>query len=225
VSEARLDHLVVVASSLEAGAAWCERVLGLAPGPGGQHPLMGTHNRLMRVATVDYPRAYLEIIAIDPHADAAARRKESRWFDMDDAQFMGQIARSGPQLAHFVVNVPDLDASLGALRALGIDAGEPLHASRMTERGLLEWKIAVRPDGQRLFDGCLPTLIQWGAAHPVTALAEMGVALQSLDISHPQLRQLQRACDAIGLAGVRLCEGQPRIAATLLAPRGRVAIG
>ncbi|HET6828569.1 MAG TPA: VOC family protein, partial [Ramlibacter sp.] len=66
MTQARIDHLVVVAQTLEQGVEWCERTLGVTPGPGGKHPLMGTHNRLLRIATVDYPRAYLEIIAPDP---------------------------------------------------------------------------------------------------------------------------------------------------------------
>jgi uncharacterized membrane protein YphA (DoxX/SURF4 family) len=41
-----LDHLVIMASTLAQGVAWCEATLGVTPGPGGEHPLMGTHNRL-----------------------------------------------------------------------------------------------------------------------------------------------------------------------------------
>ncbi|MFN6996241.1 MAG: VOC family protein, partial [Aquincola tertiaricarbonis] len=60
-----LDHLVVGARSLEEGAAWCEATFGIVPGPGGQHPLMGTHNRLLRLQGGDaFAQAYLEIIAI-----------------------------------------------------------------------------------------------------------------------------------------------------------------
>ena len=44
-----LDHLVIVADSLEQGAAWCASTLGVEPGPGGRHALMGTHNRLLRL--------------------------------------------------------------------------------------------------------------------------------------------------------------------------------
>ena len=66
ITPARIDHLVVVADSLAAGEAWCERVLGVRPGPGGEHPMMGTHNRLLRIATVDHPQAYFEVIARNP---------------------------------------------------------------------------------------------------------------------------------------------------------------
>ena len=43
------DHLVVAARTLEEGAAWVEARLGVAPVPGGKHPTMGTHNRLLRI--------------------------------------------------------------------------------------------------------------------------------------------------------------------------------
>ena len=45
---AQIDHLVIAANTLEEGVAWCERTLGITPGPGGEHPLMGTHNRFFQ---------------------------------------------------------------------------------------------------------------------------------------------------------------------------------
>jgi hypothetical protein len=225
VTPARIDHLVLLAGDLDQGAQWCEQVLGVSPAPGGKHPLMGTHNRLLRIATVNHPRAYLEIIAIDPDADPAQRRtNRSRWFDMDDEALLASVREEGPRLIHFVANVPDIAASLAALRGCGIEAGEALLASRMTPRGLLEWQIAVRPDGRRLFDGCLPTLIQWGDVHPVPGMPESPVALQSLAVSHPRLSELRRAAEAIGLQGVELQGGEAGLCATLLTPRGRVRI-
>ena len=112
---ARIDHLVVGAASLEEGVAWCEATLGVAPGPGGEHPLMGTHNRLLRVATVDFPRAYLEIIAVQP--ERAAQRAR-RWFDLDDEALRDRLRRDGPRLLHFVASVPDVQAAVRSLRAL-----------------------------------------------------------------------------------------------------------
>ena len=42
-----LDHLAVSAASLAEGAAAVEAVLGVTLAPGGVHPHMGTHNRLL----------------------------------------------------------------------------------------------------------------------------------------------------------------------------------
>ena len=57
-----LDHLVVAAATLAEGVAWCERTLGVTPGPGGRHPLFGTHNRLLKIESEAFALAYLDII-------------------------------------------------------------------------------------------------------------------------------------------------------------------
>jgi hypothetical protein len=218
---ARVDHLVVAAASLEQGAAWCEATLGVPPGPGGEHPLMGTHNRLLRVATVDYPRAYFEIIAVQPQR---APQRARRWFDLDDESVRDALARSGPRLLHFVASVPDVRAAVANLQALGIERGEPVSASRMTPRGLLAWQITLRDDGRRLFDGTLPTLIEWGATHPAPGLPESGVTLQSLCATHPQAGTLRAAHEAIGLQGVAVKQGEANLCAVFDTPRGRVQL-
>src|SRR4051812_6890957 len=64
--QAQVDHLVVAARSLEDGVEWCRETLGFVPDAGGEHPLMGTHNRVFRIAGATFPRAYFEIIAINP---------------------------------------------------------------------------------------------------------------------------------------------------------------
>jgi hypothetical protein len=74
-----VDHLIVAAASWTDGVAWCEATLGVTPGPGGKHPLMGTHNRLLKMASDTYPQAYLEIIAIDPDAPPPTRGAGSAW--------------------------------------------------------------------------------------------------------------------------------------------------
>lgn len=219
---AELDHLVVVAATLDEGVAWCEATLGLTPGPGGQHALMGTHNRLFSIASARYRHAYFEIIAIDPAAPAPARR---RWFDMDDPVLRERVQRQGPQLAHFVVRVPDASAAVAALRLQGLDCGAVLPASRPTPQGLLQWQITLREDGRRLFDGALPTLIQWGAAHPAAAMPASGVTLTQLTVTHPQAAALRQAYTALGLTQVVVHEGATmQLQALLHTPRGAVAL-
>jgi catechol 2,3-dioxygenase-like lactoylglutathione lyase family enzyme len=217
----RVDHLVVAAASLEQGVAWCRETLGVEPGPGGEHPLMGTHNRLLRVATVDYPRAYFEIIAIQP---GKAPQQSRRWFDLDDEAMQAALKQDGPRLVHFVASVPDVRAAVAAWRALGIDRGEPVRTSRMTPRGLLEWQITVRPDGQRLRQGMLPAFIEWGEAHPAAHMPESGVTLQAVCAYAPDPAPLRSAYEAIGLQGVAVKEGPPNLCSVLETPRGRVKL-
>ncbi len=229
---AQVDHLVVVAASLAQGVQWCEATLGITPGPGGEHPLMGTHNRLFSVASAAFPRAYFEIIAIQPGVTPMRAAGQHRWFDMDDPLLQSRVASEGPQLLHFVASVPGVVSAVKALAALGLDRGAVVPASRQTARGLLNWRITVRDDGQRLFYGTLPTLIQWGeagedpakATHPVDAMPASGVTLETLQVRHPRPEKLQAAYAAIGLAGVDVSPGTPDLMATLNTPRGRVTL-
>lgn len=222
---AYVDHLVVLARDLASGADWCERTLGVVPAPGGEHPLMGTHNRLLAIGSPAHPRAYLEIIAVNPQATPTHAPHQRRWFDLDDPALHARVAAQGPQLIHWVAAVPDVQASTAALAAQGIDRGAVITASRPTPEGLLQWQITVRDDGQRLLDGCLPTLIQWGAVHPCDRLPASGVALQSLTLAHPDAPVLASACAAIRLGDIAIRRApQAALTALLHTPRGLVEL-
>jgi hypothetical protein len=216
----RVDHLVVAAASLVEGVTWCRETLGIEPGPGGEHALMGTHNRVFRIATAQFPHAYFEIIAINA---AASRPPRPRWFDLDDAKLRAAIER-GPRLIHFVASTNDASAALSALSNLGIDRGPLIAAERATPAGLLRWKISVREDGQRLFDGALPTLIEWGDVHPCDAMPDSSVALLSLHATHPQAPALRAAYDAVGLQDVDIQDGPANLVTMLSTPKGIVRL-
>ncbi len=232
--QTQIDHLVIAASTLEQGVAWCEENFGITPGLGGEHALFGTHNRLFKIATPQFPMAYFEIIAINPHA---VRPKKTvalhphRWFDLDKPELQKELAKE-PRLIHFVASTPDIKAARMALRMEGIDRGPAIHAERQTNKGVLHWQISVRADGQRLFDGALPTLIQWGKTdavdplrlHPRNTLPRSGVTLQSIAITHPSAEKLQAAYASIGLTGVSISEGPANIKATFKTPKGIVVI-
>jgi len=224
VTTTTIDHLVVMATNLEQGVAWCEATLGVTPGPGGEHPLMGTHNRLLKIATARYSTAYLEIIAINSEATPSISTRARRWFDMDDLALQARVAQHGPVLTHSVASVPDIHAAVAALAAQGIDRGAVVQASRPTATGLLQWQMTVRTDGQRLFDGCLPTLIQWGDTHATDAMPDSGVTLQRLNVQHPQAAALRSAYQALGLAAVPITEGPARLGAHLQTPKGLIEI-
>ncbi|MEO7057733.1 MAG: VOC family protein, partial [Caldimonas sp.] len=156
-----LDHLVVGAASLEVGRAWCERTFGVTAQAGGKHPAMATHNLLMSIASPYFPKAYLEIIAIDPDATASQR---PRWFDLDDAAVRAHIA-AAPTLLHWVARVrtgeaDDIDVALALLRAAGHDPGDVADSQRATASGgVLRWRITLPRDGRRAGGGAVPLLI------------------------------------------------------------------
>ena len=203
---------------------WCEDTLGVAPVYGGSHPLMGTHNRLMKIESAAFPRAYLEIIAIDPGAKPTRGTAKHRWFDLDDAHLQAALERGGPRLVHFVAEVPDVRASVQALGQARLDRGHVIEASRDTAAGRLSWQITVRDDGQRLFYGALPTLIQWGPVHPSDSMTDSGVALRSLDLAHPRAADLEAALRTVGLSSVSIANGAPDLHAVLETPRGTVSL-
>lgn len=221
-SVSRIDHVVVVCDSLAQGAAWCEAVLGVVPGPGGRHPLMGTHNRLLPLGTPDGAAAYLELIAIDPEAEAPPAGGRARWFGMDEPALRAQAAR-GPWLAHFVARTPDIAAARAALAALGEDVGEPVAAAR----GELRWQITLRRDGRPAHAGALPALIEWQGSHPCEGMRDVGLRLAGLTVQAAEPDVVRAAHAGIGLMGVEVQPAPvagPALVLRLSTPRGPVVL-
>jgi Glyoxalase-like domain len=214
----QLDHLVIAAATLEQGAAWCEATMGVAPQPGGQHPLFGTHNRLLKIASAAYPECYLEIIAIDP---AAPPPQRARWFGLGDEALQASLASNGPRLIHCVARSTMLDMHRWGLITVGCQPGDPVSASRETKHGTLNWQILVREDGALLCGGALPTLIQWQGTHPASHMPDSGVTLTGLKLNGVP----HRARDVLRLRGVDVQPtGEPALSATLATPRGPVTL-
>ena len=212
-----LDHLVVACRSLAAARDWCESTFGVGPAPGGRHALMGTHNLLLSVAAPRFPRAYLELIAIDPDAPAPARH---RWFDLDDAALQEAIAEE-PRLVHWVARTTRMDIAVAAFRDAGFAPGTVVDAERMTPRGPLRWRIAL-PNGRREAGGAVPLLIEWGDGHAADSLPPSDVSLEAFRISGvpPRFAALfeSAAWTADASAPLQARLGSPRDAVTLSAP-------
>lgn len=217
-----LDHLVVAAATLQQGVAWCQDTLGVTPGPGGEHALMGTHNRLLSVATETFPLAYLEIIAINPAPPGPACSQKAcrqRWFGLDDPALQARLAAAGPQLIHWVARSTALDLHRSELMALGVQPGDAVAASRPTANGLLKWQMLLRPDGALLHRGALPSLLQWQGPHPVLAMPASGVTLQTVQLGGALPAGVQ---SLLRMPALRCAEGpeRPALTATLHTPLG-----
>jgi hypothetical protein len=206
-----IDHITVTAPTLQAGAAFVERALGVAMRPGGAHPRMGTHNLLLRLGEA----MFLEVIAIDPDAAAPAR---PRWFALDARE-------PQPRLSNWVARVAGIRALAGALpEALG-DV-EPM------TRGALDWLITIPRDGSLPLGGAAPALIEWNAAeHPAARMPPSGCTLAGLELHHPQPERVQALLAAIGLRGgeqdarLHVVEGATRLVAHIDTPDGLRTLG
>ncbi|NND42306.1 MAG: VOC family protein [Silicimonas sp.] len=197
-----LDHIAVVARSLEEGATYVEAVLGTKLSPGGKHPIMGTHNKVLSLG----PHCYLEVIAIDPDA---AKPEHRRWFNLDNYS-------GAPRVMNWICATDDLDA---ALKDAPPGTGSPIQLSR----GDLTWRMAVNDFGRLPFDDAMPALIEWGkGGHPNRRLPDHGLRLTRLDVFHPKADDLLKAFPALrGIQEVSVREGpEKRLIATISTPEG-----
>jgi hypothetical protein len=203
-----IDHIIVTAASLEAGAAFVQQALGVEPQTGGRHPRMGTHNLLLRLGDA----LFLEVIAIDP---AAAHPGRPRWFGLD-----ARAADTPPVLSAWVARSADI-------RAGAAQATEPLGDIEPMTRGALDWLITIPADGCVPLDGVAPALIQWQTGqHPAATLPNLGLALAGLEIFHPQPQRVERLLVSICLdAPVTVAASPdgvaPRLVAQIDTPDGR----
>ena len=175
-----VDHLVFGSSRLEDGVEFIYERLGVRPEQGGQHRLMGTHNKLLSLGN----STYLEVIAIDPDAPKPDR---PRWFGLDDLETSGE-----PGLITWVVRTDDIH---GALKKSKLQHGtiESLH------RGIYDWRISLPYNGGMPMDGIAPTIIRWdGDAHPSQLLQDSGVSLINVHAYHPNASELANSLTAIG---------------------------
>ena len=167
-----LDHLTIVAPSLEAGAAYVRAQLDIDMPLGGKHPEMGTHNLVLRLSD----EVFMEVIAVDPDAE---RPKGPRWFGLDNADVVRSAWDDGRRLRGWVVKTDDLDT---VLDRHGVLLGKKTRVSR----GERSWLFSVPPDGSLPVDGIAPSVVdREGKPGAISALPKLGTNLLSFQIEHP----------------------------------------
>jgi Glyoxalase-like domain len=217
-----LDHLVVSARTLDEGVQYVADTLGVAPAGGGAHPLMRTHNRLLGL----WGGVYLEVVAIDPGAEAAADGvgPRPRLFALDDLATQARL-ENGPYLSHWVARVerPKHLATWQAQYPQRIAPVVPM------TRGDFTWGLTVPDDGafpawQGAGDGVLPSLIQWDSTrHPSQMLAPTNLALKALKAVHPRAELVDEQLRWLGAAhllDVQPTDGAAALVAEFETPEG-----
>jgi hypothetical protein len=202
----KLDHLAVSCTDLAEGAAHIEATFGVELATGGEHPDMGTHNRLLSLG----PEAYFEVIAIDPKATPPNR---PRWFNLDN--FYGP-----PRLTNWIVQTHDMDE---ALAELPDGFGKPMSL----QRGDLRWKMAIPDNGILPWGGWAPAIIQWlGDAHPAPRLPEANVRLESLRLKHPEAEEIAQTLAPLMPRDTAMFQvnAEPSLTATFLTPTGQATL-
>jgi len=181
MNQSYLDHITITAPTLEAGAKLVEKVLGVTPQKGGEHPKMGTHNLFLRLGD----SVFLEIIACNPNAKKPDR---PRWFALD------KINRDTlPQLTTWVVRTKNIYSILES-------SSEPLGEIEPMSRGENNWLITIPKNGSISFKGGAPALIQWQMKeHPAKSLKDFGLSLSKFKIYHPEPEKLINLLSSINL--------------------------
>lgn len=210
--KADFDHVVIGAADLAADTARVEARLGASTASGGSHPLMATHNRLMRLGGQG---GYLEVIAVDPTAPPPSR---TRWYTLDDAGTAERLSLR-PRPLCWVASVTDIEI---AVQECGYEAGAIIEVTR----GSLCWRLTVPDNGGLAADGILPALIEWpDGIDPVAALPVAEVSLRGITATHPDPAFITTCMARLGLGHIMaVTSGAPSIAFDFQTGSGTVRI-
>jgi hypothetical protein len=183
-----VDHVTVGASSLDSGAEFMRGLLGVDMPPGGKHPDMSTHNRLLNVGD----SRFLELIAVDPAAPAPPHR---RWFGLDDPGVTARLSKA-PCALGWVVRTDDMDQ---VMSASPVDLGRAMPMSR----GERTWRLTVSKEGVMPYAGLVPAFIEWSPGpHPSESMQFLGPRLHAIELRHPNTTQLRSVLQALGVLGL-----------------------
>ncbi|MEE9334378.1 MAG: VOC family protein [Granulosicoccaceae bacterium] len=207
----KIDHFAVGADTLEQGVKAMQATLGVELSVGSKHDLMSTHNKVMQSGN----ESFFELIAIDPDAPTPSR---TRWFTLDDPTTHKRVAER-PRALCWVVGTDDLDAVVAASPR---ELGEIVTFTR----GDRSWRLTVPADGHLPGGGLLPAFIEWSPGpHPSTAHQDLGVTLQSVNLSHPNSESFIKLLQALNVDHLAtVTQGDAALSFTLATANGVITI-
>ncbi len=127
-----LDHLVIAVRDLESASENYQRLLGRQPSWIGRHPTYGTANALFRI-----DNCYIELLA------PTDQSKDSQW----NRELNGRLDTLGEGLYAIAMGTSDIAATVGEIRAGGIDISDPADGDGVDEQtgARREWANARMP--------------------------------------------------------------------------------
>jgi hypothetical protein len=168
----KLDHITVIAPSLAEGVLHVRNCLDLDVPFGQRHAYMGTINHLLQLGDA----VYLEIVALDPEADAPERR---RWFGLDRQDKVRSDWEEARRLRGWVARTDTIDAIIAAH---GDVFGEKVPLPTVNS----SFDFAIPKDGSLPFDGAAPSIIdRRGKPRAMATIADLGARLRSFTLEHP----------------------------------------
>jgi Glyoxalase-like domain len=203
-----VDHLVYATPDLAAGVGRVERLLGVAPAAGGQHPGRGTRNALVGLG----PRTYLEIVGPDPGQPAPSG---PRWFGID--------ALREPRLVTWAAAAIDIEGLARGAAGEGVRLGPIGNGHRTRTDGVpLAWRFT--DPALVVCNGIVPFLIDWGTSPHPAATAPEGGTLIELRAEHPDAQSVEFCLRALDLDLPITRGAEPALVATIRTSRGVVEL-
>ena len=174
-----LDHITVIAPTLDEGVAHVRDCLNLDIPFGTRHTYMGTHNHRLQLGN----RVYLEIVALDPDGITPWR---SRWFGLDDQRKVRSDWEDGRRLRGWVASTTDLNAVLSTrMDIFGEEVSLPMDRP--------EFGFSIPKDGTLPLDGAAPSWIDHrDEPTSMDDIPDLGARLNTFSLAHPDLTAIQK---------------------------------
>ena len=207
----RIDHIVIGANNLISGTSILETKLNVKFSSGGEHKIMGTHNKLLKLQS----NIYLEVISNNPKADKLTRPK---WFSLDEYNIIEKI-KDTPRALCWVLEVENIEDTV---KNCGYNPGEILQLSRDS----MNWKVTVPPDGKLIDNGILPILIEWNKdLHPSKKLSNSSVSLNKISLYHQDPKKIKKIISNLIQSDlIQILEGSPKIEFFFTTQNGKIII-
>jgi hypothetical protein len=159
---------------------------------------MGTHNHLLQLGDT----VYLEIVALDPEADAPGR---PRWFGLDDQNNVRRDWDEGRRLRGWVARTDAIDTvTRGRADIFGEKVALPAVGP--------SFDFSIPADGSLPLEGAAPSIIdRRGRPRSMVAIADLGARLRSVTLEHPDPAAVEALYRALKVAA----QGQERFNAAL----------